>query len=608
MFKNIFTIMSLLFVVVISGCVKENKLHNLEVNKNCKGLVCSLTVQEKTLQRTTNILGVSTDKVIKTTPLTDYKSSNIKWTPSDNATLADNNSLPALGLPKCLNDDGSNKCTDSGNPTAYQFPKTGQTSIHVKGVLTKNSGLKEYIDQDVALNIKMDASLAEIDAVHTEGNNLEYKFSIDGNQSGIPLGDSSTYKWYINGTQVSSDEKTSYTFPVNRLQDEIKVVINPKDKNIGSVTLAKELLINIKPASINYNLIKGTKYTLTADTTDKGLPSSGVTYKWGVDGRDIRDDSGIVTSSSIDYLFPEGNKTYKVSLETFVDGISAGSTTKDITTVNAIQPTLSKPAQPTQDGGTSPIIWTISVTNISDTNIDNTWKQQWFIDDGKNPVITVTADELRAYQFALTNQEYNIKYVATNKHGVERTASTTVTTGAAKEPNLNENLVNGYDFRYRLSADLTNTGITDKWTFKWESNRPEQTDFVNNDSESKDVIVDTTAGDRSYSFTFTATPPVGSNDTAKEKSFSFRTSKPQKATIETPVLVSGITYKLTANTTDKGLNNIYIEYEWKIDDGDAVSGQTINHDFSQGSHKIELITKNGDTEIGTDTLTFNPSA
>ena len=107
---------------------------------------------------------------------------------------------------------------------------------------------------------------------------------------------------------------------------------------------------------------------------------------------------------------------------------------------------------------------------------------------------------------------------------------------------------------YNLSANLTNTGITDAWKFNWTTNRSGQTVFANGDTTSKDVTVETTAGNRQYGFTFTATPPAGANDDTVIKRLSFRSPDPQGATIKSPTLVSGTTYKLTANTTDKGLN------------------------------------------------------
>ena len=213
------------------------------------------------------------------------------------------------------------------------------------------------------------------------------------------------------------------------------------------------------PATIDDVADTGTKHTLTANTTGKGLPSSGVTYTWQVNGNNIG------TGSSIDYTFPEANTTYNVSLETkLAGGTIVGTETKDIATGNIAQPTLTS----TQVGN-DPLKWEITA-DTSSTNIGNDWTKKWYIDNSNTAISGETGNVL-TYTFALTKKDYTVKFEATSPDGgVVRTNSIAVTTGDATAPTLSQT-AGSSDLNYNIDADLTDTGITaSNWDYKWTSN------------------------------------------------------------------------------------------------------------------------------------------
>ena len=138
------------------------------------------------------------------------------------------------------------------------------------------------------------------------------------------------------------------------------------------------------PAGITATALKvGLLYSFTADTDGKGLPKTGVTYGWTVDGNDIES-----TGSSISYLFDKAG-SYKVSLTTNVDAKQVGDTQTVTETITgtAIQPKSISAIQNTPQS--SSLAYTLSA-NTTGKNIDSDWTGKWLVGgkdvgDGKNP-------------------------------------------------------------------------------------------------------------------------------------------------------------------------------------------------------------------------------
>ena len=97
-----------------------------------------------------------------------------------------------------------------------------------------------------------------------------------------------------------------------------------------------------------------------------GIPASGVSYKWYVDG------ASQGTSANFKYIFAGENKTYVVKAEVEVGGKTITAETT-ITTGVADQPSLT-----VSQVGDSPVSWKIDV-DTTNTVIDASWSKEWFV-------------------------------------------------------------------------------------------------------------------------------------------------------------------------------------------------------------------------------------
>ncbi|MBK2027567.1 hypothetical protein IB642_05465, partial [Allofrancisella guangzhouensis] len=230
-------------------------------------------------------------------------------------------------------------------------------------------------------------------------------------------------------------------------------------------------------------------WTITADTADTSIDSSW-TRQWKIDGN-------VVTGSTdaLNYTFAQSNTTYQVEY-TATKGQSTRTATISITIGAVNQPSLSS----TQDGN-NPLAFTITA-DTTDTSIDSSWTKQWKVDGS---VVPGSTDAL-SYTFALTSKTYQVEYTATKGQST-RTATTSVTTGAATAPSLSDSRIGFLD--YALTADLADTGITSAWTLQWSSN-PSSATF--SAASSADTNVTFGSYNINYTVTLTATPPSGSGD------------------------------------------------------------------------------------------------
>ena len=264
-FKIVYTVIFLLSLLVVSSCVDQKKVSELDVKHSCKGVVCILGVVDKDFLRTRNILGQTQYTLLKTSLLKSNDpqddGTHLLWS-SKEVTLATQEELinADLGIQYPCPDG---KCTVTSNPTGFEADHLGISTGHVKGYVTNSDGKKEYINRDVSVNITVNPDAAEIKKklLVSSSDGLTYEFYIDRDTSGIPL--DSTYEWHIDGDPVpqdliSKDGSFTHTFKGSDLYEnhKIKVVITPNDKSIEPIILEKEIsfgsTIIPKPASITY--------------------------------------------------------------------------------------------------------------------------------------------------------------------------------------------------------------------------------------------------------------------------------------------------------------------------------------------------------------------
>ena len=592
-FKIVCSVILLLSLLVISSCVEQKKVSELHVESECEGAVCILGVVDKDFLKTRNILNQTQYTLLKTTPLKSSDSeddgTHLLWSSKEGA-LATQEELTNVGLgTKYPCPDG--KCTVTSNPTGFVADHLGINTGHVKGYVTNPDGQKEYINKDVSLNITVKPYKAEIKKkpLVSSSGGLTYELYIG---TGIPL--DSTYEWYIDGDPVpqdliSKDDGSfihTFKFKGPDLYEgyKIKVVITLNDKSIEPIILTSTIIP--KPASISSKQEKGLLYTFTANRTNTGLPKDGVTYNWSVNNNPIG------TGSSIAYLFAKANTQYTIGLETLVNGTKVGDATPVKITTGAVKnPTLSA-----KQDGANPLAYTVTADE-SATNIGSDWSRVWSI-DGK--VVSGASTAKLDYTFGLTDHKYAVEYVASKEGYPDRTASIDVTTKGATKPTVTATASQDNRLSYAVKADLTNTGITDAWSYGWTS-KPSAT-FA--DSTKATTDVEFASGGVGYTITFTATPPEGSTDVAQTGTTKVTTG--QLAAKITAKQEKGLLYSLSADTSNTGLPDTGVTYGWTVDGNDLDStGSSIDYLFAKANTKYTVIlsTKIGDNVIGTNSTT-----
>ena len=548
-FKIVCSVIFLLSLLVISSCGgDQKKVSELDVEPNCAGVVCILRVVDKDFLRTRNILGQTQYTLLKTTPLksNDPKDdgTHLLWSSKD-GTLATQEELTNAHLGTCP--DG--KCTVTSNPTGFEADHLGISTGHVKGYVTNPDGKKEYIDKDVSVNIT--ATKPTVTATASQDNPLSYAVNADLTNTGITAAWS--YQWSSTPEATFKDATLAST-EVEFANGGVGYTISftatpPKGSSYKAQTGTTTVTIGALAAQISYKH-KGLLYSFTANTTNTGLPSEGVVYNWSVN------DNPIGTGSNIDYFFANANTQYTVSLETKIGDKVIGTNSVAVTTGDVINPTLTA----TQDGA-NPLAYTVTAEE-SATNIGSDWSRVWSI-DGKAVEGASTAK--LSYTFGLTAHKYTVSYVASKEGYPDRTASIDVTTKGATKPTVTATASQDNPLSYAVNADLTNTGITDAWSYAWSST-PDGT-FKDATAASTEVEF---ANGGVYTITFTATPPEGSSDKAQTG-----TTKVTIGALAAQISYKhkGLLYSFTADTSNTGLPKDGVTYAWSVN-GSTVTGAT----------------------------------
>ncbi len=578
-FKIVCSVIFLLSLLVISSCGgDQKKVSELDFEPNCKGVVCILRVVDKDFLRTRNILGQTQYTLLKTTPLksNDPKDdgTHLLWSSKD-GTLATQEELTNAHLGTCP--DG--KCTVTSNPTGFEADHLGISKGHVKGYVTNPDGKKEYIDKDVSVNIT--AAKPTVTATASQDNPLSYAVNADLTNTGIT--DAWSYAW-SSSPAASFKDATAASTEVEFANGGVYTIsftaTPPEGSSDKAQTGTTTVTTGQSGASITYKH-KGLLYSFTANTTNTGLPSEGVTYAWSVNGNFIS------TGSSVTYLFANANTQYTVSLETKIGDKVIGTDSVAVTTGDVINPTLTV----TQDGA-NPLAYTVTADE-SATNIGSDWSRVWSI-DGKAVEGASTAK--LSYTFGLTDHKYTVSYVASKEGYPDRTASIDVTTKGATKPTVTATASQDNPLSYAVNADLTNTGITDAWSYAWSST-PDGT-FKDATAASTEVEF---ANGGVYTISFTATPPEGSSDKAQTGTTTVTTGQ-SGASIT--YKHKGLLYSFTANTTNTGLPSEGVVYNWSVNDNPIGTGSSVTYLFANANtqYTVSLETKIGDKVIGTDSV------
>ena len=315
-----------------------------------------------------------------------------------------------------------------------------------------------YTDRTASTDVTTKAATKPtVTATASQDNPLSYAVSADLTNTGITAAWSYAWSSTPDGTfKDATAATTEVEFASGGLPYTITFTATPPEGSSDKAqTATTTVTIGQLAAKITSKQEKGLLYSFTADTTNTGLPDTGVTYGWTVDGKDL--DS---TGSSITYLFAKANTQYTVSLSTKIGDIVIGTNSISVTTGEIINPTLSA-----KQDGADPLAYTVTADE-SATNIGSDWSRVWSI-DGK--VVEGASTAKLEHTFDLTDHKYTVSYVASKEGYPDRTASTDVTTKAATKPTVTATASQDNPLSYAVTADLTNTGITDAWSYAWSS-------------------------------------------------------------------------------------------------------------------------------------------
>ena len=359
---------------------------------------------------------------------------------------------------------------------------------------------------------------------------LNFNVKADLTDTGIT--DAWSYGWTSTPSATFADSTkatTSVDLPSYGTSYDLTFTATPpKGSSDKAQTATETITTKMLPAVITVTPpTSGLLYTFSADTQNKGLPSSGTTYDWSVGDTQIAKNT---SASSINYLFDKAGD-YQVSLTTYVNGKQIGKvqTTDVKVTADAIKPTLSA-----KQAGADPLAYTVTAATKG-TNIGSGWTYKWSGGDGvtfttATGTIASAGDSVSTgVDFALTAHKYTVVFTSTSPQGVVRTNSVDVTTVAATAPKLSSS-AGSSDLNFNVKADLTDTGITDAWSYQWSST-PEAT-FKDATATSTDV--EFVSGGVAYTISFTATPPEGSSDKAQTATETITTKMLPAGIIVTP--------------------------------------------------------------------------
>jgi hypothetical protein len=562
--KIIFSMSVLAGAFALSSCSKSEEIQEPQIVQSCVGTVCSLAVVDDTLNRYTNLLGKSIDRVVKRTQLKGDQD-QVTWI-IINGKLATNNQLLQRNLMSCI-DSG---CSLNSNPTGLVFNSTDNQTVSVSGTIVNADGTTREISiVDEPVNLEMGKPIVSFDRDNTD--ELTYKFTADSSYTGIP--DDATYTWYVDDVEIASgeDQKTATdTFTSAGSTHKIKLVVSAD--SMESTTVETTIVTGAIKADIVLGTVNGRSVSVSVDNTTSGLPA-GTAYTWSVDSTSV---TGSGKSTTLE--LPEYDAEYTINLTatmptgtTFTDskmvttGFGNIAITKDsigdtgtdytltavttdtgipddatfewiidsttLTDITAVikhdfvslgNHTISVQAKVSGEPIGQPASGSINITQAGDpklsttaginplekiftaglanTGIDNTWTKSWTVNGATVP--GETGDAL-TQQFDDPDTTYTVEFIAA-KDGQTKPVSTTFTTPTITLDTSNFE-IGSVSSNKTLTVGLKpNTGITDDWTIAWSSSSDTDATFSPNDALSTTA---TFVASGTETITFKATSP-----------------------------------------------------------------------------------------------------
>ncbi|QIV96223.1 uncharacterized protein DUF3281 [Allofrancisella inopinata] len=443
--KYVYGISSVLGLAVLLSSCSQEELTEYQIGTNCDGAVCSIELDQADLLRYTNVVGKTVDKVLKqeAVPEPQY---NITWVLSD-GQFATDQQLSDKNLPLCNGD-----CTSESNPTGWIFSTAGAHQIGVSGTITYPDGTVQKID--LAKTVSTEYGAVKIDAEVVGGSGLDYKFTANTTDTGIP--DDATFTWKVDGTEIGTGQEIEYLFPAPNttytVTLEVSVdgeIISTDTKDILTGEIVEPTLIPVVDSSDPLT------YTITADTTGTIIDSSW-TKQWKINGDVVPN----ATTDTLNHTFTQSDTTYQVEYIA-TKGELTRSATKTIQVGEVIQPTLI-----TTPDSSDPLIYTITA-DTTNTSIDSSWTKQWKIDG--SVVSGATTDTLNHTFPSESNKTYNITYTATKGQSI-RTATDTIHIGEVNQPSLSYSQDGSDPLKLTITANTTGTIIDSSWTKEWRIN------------------------------------------------------------------------------------------------------------------------------------------
>ena len=317
--RQIYSLINLAAIaLLLSNCSKNEQVQEPRIIQECSALVCSFAIEDDTLNRYTNLLGKSKDKVVKRTQLKGDQD-QVTWT-IGNGQLATNNQLLQRNLMTCV--DGG--CTLNSNPTGWVFNTTDHQTVSVSGIIVNDDGTAREINMvGHPVNLSIGEPIVGFDRDDT--NSLKYTFTADSTDTGIS--DGATYTWFVDNTQIASGidlKTTNHTFASAGAQSIVKLVVSAT--NMEDITVETPLTTGAIKADIILGTVAGRTVSVSVDNTTSGLPV-GTAYTWSVDGTSMT-SSGINTKLDL----PDYGTEYTINLTATMPAGTTFTDSKQVTT------------------------------------------------------------------------------------------------------------------------------------------------------------------------------------------------------------------------------------------------------------------------------------
>ena len=571
--------------LLIGSCSKTERVEKAQIGKQCNGKICSISIQDLQVDRFTNLIGKSIDRVVSRTALQAPKD-NITWT-IPNSTFATSEELNKAfqSNPNILPCTDS-VCTANSNPTGVIFNNLGVQEIAVIGTIVNADGSTTEIDQQITTDISIGKPLVSYSRDNPDGD-LSYTFTADFNNTGIPS--NATLSWSFSdgsdpesGTISDQDTATtSHIFPTAGQTYQVTLLIQADD--IDDITVTQNVDTGAVAPTINEPEINGKKITLSANLDNTGLPA-GSSFSWSaldINRNTVATGTG---QSGVVLQLPDYNTAYSIKLiATRSDSGTSFTTTKEVTT-DFGTPTIDASSA----DGSSRYTLTANLDNTGIPTDSSTFK--WTVDNQE-----IGNTQSIEHNF-LNSGEHTINLVITPPNSQVINASPiTVNIGEINLPNITHSISSNNHLEVNLATDLTNTGLDDgNWTLTWDFGDNSEPVVINNPTAAaltqKHVFL---TANSTFNITLTATQ-TGANNRVVAHTVTTNFGTP--TVTATPIDDSNLNYTLKANLDDTGIVTNNATFQWTIDGAPIGNTPTIDHNFTTvGTHKVNLIVTPNDS-------------